>query len=602
LEHPTLAGDLRAAAGYFANWHFAAQSFDYMSSPDRSPVLHFWSLGVEEQFYILWPLLLLFVGGAAARRGDVARCRRRVVQALGGILVVSLALSMWQTPRSEPWAYYGLHTRAWELAAGGLLACVPLRAVQSTPRWMRGVTGWLGLAFVLVASTRFDATTTFPGIAAALPVAGAVMLVAAGLDGANVGTRRLLSAKPLRYVGRVSYSWYLWHWPALVVAGVLTAGAVTPDEGTGSTGLSVPTAMTAVAASFLLAVVTHHLVEDPVRRARSLAAVKARSLTLGASLTALSLGAVTLVLSAPATEASQSVTVDTVGRGASGTAAAKSRPTVVHLVESPQAASHDMPHRSGACYPLYDTETAPAPAACQFGDPTGTKTVVLLGDSHAQEWRDALAQQAKLYHWKVYMWTKSECPFNDVRIWLPRFHGEYVGCLQWRQKVLAQLRSLQHIDAVVVAHTSTYGVHVLDGHGHKVAPTAVGALWTAGWRSMAQRLTSLAAHVVVLKDVPKAGVNVPDCLTQHHADATSCSPKRADAYFMRGEFLAMEQAAAVERVAYVDLDPAICPGDPCPVVTDDGVIMYRDTNHLTASFTLRLAPRLGNNLRAIMAA
>ena len=603
LDRPSLAADLRAAAAYLANWHFAASSLNYMSSPDRSPVLHFWSLAVEEQFYFVWPLLLVLAGARAARRGDTAGCRRRIAIALGLVLVLSLALSIWQTPRSEPYAYYGLHTRAWELAAGGLVALVPAHAVRRTPRWMRGVAGWMGLILVLLAATRFDSRTVFPGIAAGVPVAGTVLLVAVGLDGADVGARWLLSARPLRYVGRVSYSWYLWHWPALVLVADLTVGVATPDDGGQVPSPPLAGTLAAIAVSFLLAVVTHHLVEDPVRRARWLAAARSRSLALAATLTTASVGLATAVLPAGATApstATVSVVAAATPSGTSTLAAPTSRQaTRVRLNESPAKARDDKPLDNKGCYPLYD-DTSVA-TDCEFGDPNGTKTIVLLGDSHAQQWREALARQAKAHHWKLYMWVKAECPFTDIRIWLPQFHGEYTGCRTWRAQVLKQLATLPHIDAILVSHASSYVVHVMDPKGNHLRPSQMGALWTAGWKSMATELTSLASQVAVIRDVPRPRLDVPACLAAHHADASRCSPSRSDAYWAQNQLTSLENAAMVPHTSVIDLDPLICPGDPCPVVASDGTIMYRDQDHLTMTYSLRLAGALGRRVATLLA-
>ncbi|HET6907869.1 MAG TPA: acyltransferase family protein [Mycobacteriales bacterium] len=602
LDRPGLADDLRSAAAYIANWHFAASSLDYMSAPDRSPVLHFWSLGVEEQFYVVWPLLLLLAGARAARRGEVASCRRRVATALGGVFVVSLALSVWQTPRSEPFAYYGLHTRAWELAAGGLLALAPIDVVRRTPRWMRGLSGWMGVVLVLLAATRFDATTVFPGIAAAVPVVGTVLVVASGLDGAPVGTRRMLSAPALRYVGRTSYAWYLWHWPALVLAGDLTVGTAAPDDGTASAP-PVAAVLLAVVVSFALAVVTHHLLEDPVRRARWLAAVRTRSLALAASLTTASLGIVTLVLPGGATAAS-ATQVEVVAPQQAPTATASEasrstlRSTVVHLIESPAQARMDKPHNNRGCYPQYDATTVPSD--CQFGDPDGTKVIVLLGDSHAQQWRDSLARQAKDRHWQLWMWAKSECAFTQARTWLTRFHGEYTGCEQWRGKVLQQLATLPRIDLVVVAHAAGYTERLLDARGRKLSVTQAGPVWTSDWAAMAHRLSALTRHIAIIKDNPRPTVDVAACLDQHRKNASTCSPKRNDAMWAADMLADRELAAHTAHTEMIDFDPQICPGNPCPVVTDDGLIMYRDQSHLTATYAMRFSSQLGRRLAALM--
>ena len=258
----------------------------------------------------------------------------------------------------------------------------------------------------------------------------------------------------------------------------------------------------------------------------------------------------------------------------------------------------DKPHNNRGCYPQYDATTVPAD--CQFGDPNGSKVVVLLGDSHAQQWRDALVREALAKHWQLWMWTKSECPFVDARTWLTQFHGEYRGCEQWRAKVLQQLATLPRIDLAVVSHASSYTLHLLDSHGRRLRVAQIGPVWTQAWASMAHRLGAMAGHIAIVKDVPRPRVDVAACLAAHRSNATSCSPKQSDAMWAENMLTSLELAAHAPRTTLIDFDPQICPSDPCPVVTADGLIMYRDQSHLTVTYTMRFAAQLGRRLAALV--
>ena len=261
LDYGEVAGDVRSAALFGANWHFAAGATDYMSDTDRSPVLHYWSLAVEEQFYVLWPLLILAaVGWRPAARPWLSTVRR--VGAVVAVLsVASFLLSATTSVSSGPFAYFGLHARAWELGAGALLA-VSLPWLPRLPPAVFLVLGWAGLFAVAIAAVRFDADTVFPGTAALLPVVGTMLLVVAGSQGTGRwGTTSLFSTRPLTYVGRISYAWYLWHWPLLIYAAHRFGTAVaSQDETTTAPRLAGTAVVATVAASFVLAAFSYWLV------------------------------------------------------------------------------------------------------------------------------------------------------------------------------------------------------------------------------------------------------------------------------------------------------------------------------------------------------
>ena len=577
LDRPGIGSDIRAAAVYVANWHYAAASTQYMASTGKSPVLHYWSLSVEEQFYVLWPLLLLLASiGAARRSWQVGR--RRIVITLGALAVASLTLSIVTTADSGPFAFFGLHTRAWEMAVGAGLSLMADQRLRKSARWSIFL-GWIGLLMILASAGLLSGDTPYPGSAAVLPVLGTAMLLASGAAQSSWSVGRLLSLPPVRYLGRISYAWYLWHWPCLVLLGGVAADSA-GGAGDHSVGAGVTRLVAAIGASLALSVLSHHFVENPARRTAWLSRFTGRSLILGIGLTAVSvLASFVLLPTFAATEGSSS--------GGLSVAAAR------------QARTDDADVPRGCYQSLYTMST---PHDCQFGDADGDRTIVLLGDSNAGHWFSAYRALALDRGWKFYFWGKSGCPTVDALMWLGPTRSAYDTCSEWRLGVSEELRRLGHVDLVVLARSRGTGRYLMTDSTHRSDSGTRRPLWQSAASRTLESLNRVSSHVVLMRPVPAPPFDIPACIAEDPSTArTRCSfPRRPATRSGPLDRVENDLVHTLPRTSLLDLNARICPSDPCPPATPGGQIIYLNRWHLTVTYSTSQWPVLARRLERLM--
>jgi len=619
LDREGLGDSVVAAALWTANWHFAADQADYMSDAARSPVLHYWSLSVEEQYYLLWPLLILLVLWLSRRLGEPRPCGSRapfgsgartvlrdgedrttlrwLVTALLVLGGVSLLTSVLLTRATGPWAYYGLHTRAWELAAGaGLALARPLAGLL--PRAWAVVAGWSGLGLVCLSALAIDRSTCFPGAAAIWPVLGSCLLLAAGARSRS-GASYMLSRPLPTFVGRISYGWYLWHWPCLQLAQRLATPVPQDVEaGTGSGGGSGATVL-AVTASLLLAVLTHRLIEQPTRRWTWLVAVPRRTLAVGVGMLLVATSVPSLLL--VSTTSTSTAAVGRVQGGRPSDGAGEGAPRVVAgLRQTPEQARDDQqtPNR---CFVTFNVPTVDP--RCRFGDPAGQRTMVLFGDSHAAHWFPALEQVALREKWQLWVWTKSGCGYADARQWLSSYRRLYTECDRWRESVLQQIEALPRVDAVIVARSRNQLGKLVDGRGRVVSKDTElqQRLWADGADRVLRRLRARASSVVLVRDTPRPPRDIPACVSENPSDPGRCDfPFQGNADRDVEVFGAEIAAVRANRVQVMGTSDIVCRGSRCPAVSPAGSITFRDNHHLTGSYSRELAEPFGRRLMPLI--
>lgn len=574
------AGDALSSALYAVNFRLAAAGTDYLDAgTSPSPFQHFWSLAVEEQFYLLWPLLLVLCRRSApGRRGPAAAV-------LGALCLVSFWLNVTLTGSASPWAYFGSQTRWWELGAGALLA-LGARHADRLPAPVAAAMTWAGLGCILLAAVRYDNATPFPGRYALLPVLGAVLVLAGGASPARYGARLLLAGRPMVRLGGLSYGWYLWHWPVLVVV----PAALGRPAG-------VPLGLLLCAAALLPAWATLRLVENPIRFHRAFRGRPGRALRFGGGLSA---GAAVIALTAslfppsidsgrPAPDLKREITVaaDPLLRlgqllETSGTSLPSNLAPALDGIKPVRSAVY----RDGCHLDYEGTRTPP----CVYGDPASDTVVVLFGDSHAAQWFPALDRLAHERHWKLVSLTKASC--KAAAVTTVRLGGPYASCDTWRAESIARINRLRP-DLVVVSSSDAGDPFHPAGDPQRQ--------WTDGFRDTYESLRSSGARVAALLDTPWPASDAVECAAAHALRLDRCANRLPRAVHDETRQAAERNAAAAAGAAVIDPTPWLCTGaGNCPVLAGN-TLVYRDDSHLAETFAESVAPVLGRRLTGLLA-
>lgn len=535
------------ASAYAINLWLLRWSFDYFAADALSnPFIHFWSLSVEEQFYLVWPALLVFA--AWLHPG-----KRMAVAVIGVAGLASFAACLWLTSLSPAWAFYFSPLRAWEFAAGGLATLAPAALRQQRP-WLRSAQGWLGLALIATAYLSLSEDLPFPGWYAVLPVAGTVLVLLGGVGkepepASPTGWQALmpaslLSLPPLQWVGALSYSLYLWHWPVIVYAQMLV-----PDLGVAQ---RLGCGALALALSFL----TYHLIENPGRRFGWLT-VGARALVPALALTGVG-------VAAAYTNAHLATrNIDPAQRGIEQAA---EQPSIARAVDK-------------NC--LLDFHTV-KPKPCTFGAADAAHTIVLFGDSHADHWSTPLVEAARRNDTKVVTYLKSSCRASRLPTFNTVLKRDYTECDAWREQAIADI--IRRKPRLVVI--SEFSIGNLTRDMPAAGRKAETARWQAGLRSTLQAFSQAGVETAVIRDTPIGDSFADSCVARalwwREAPAR-CDTPRAQA---ANDTTAAQERAVVESVPdtlYVDLTDRFCGPTECHVFIG-GKLAFRDRHHLATAF------------------
>lgn len=606
---PTLLDGL-ASSLFYANFHFAANSTNYFTVSANSfpsPFQHFWSLSLEEQFYFVWPVTMLALYAFADRLGGrrVERARSYARRLIGTLLVVVLAFSLywsWHYTKVNPAAaYFVTFTRVWELALGALLALAlsSFGSLRQQPPALRLALGVVGLAAILYASLAFTSTTAFPGLAALIPTLGTAALVLAG-HGVHrtIGVNRLLATTPMTFVGDRSYTYYLWHYPALIITWQMLGHYSTPL-------LSV----LILAGAFALSCLTYAIFENPIRFSKRIRGWKTFPIgfgMLGAS-TATAFAGIALFTASLSTEVAQASAAQRAAESTRLTSAQSQPaptslwnakpipalaaairqvkanapipayfPTVATLLDPNQYES-DLPN---GCIPAFGPGTTFK--ICPLGDLKSNRTIVLAGDSHAQMWDTTLVKVATELHYRVVVLAKPGCFVTRV---MGQQNAPGWPCVQWYRSILAEDRSL-HPVATLIDYISFY-------YPNGRSKVYVNDLF---------RIAKQSVNPVIIADTPDlqnghGAIDTADCLTGSDPTMASCAG-RLPPWFpkMLKSIQTTAQRSGIPTIATLHW---VCGQNICPPIINHTVV-FRDNSHLSIAYDKQLAPLFKSELQAAL--
>ncbi|CAN5324299.1 acyltransferase family protein [soil metagenome] len=588
--------DIAASALYFVNWLLASNAVDYFAADSiESPVQHYWSLSVEEQFYLVWPLIMLVVL-IATRRISAGRRRIAVSAVFSLVLVVSLVYSIIGGFVANEFTYFSTGAHAWEFAAGGLLAIAfasPLRSSHAVPtktaNRLRGLASWAGVVFILVAVFTFTGDMAFPGYIALLPVAGVLLVIWAGVPQTRLSPGFLIRARPVQFIGEVSYSLYLWHWPPIVLLPLALGHELGTVE-----------RVAILSTSILLATLTKWYVEDPARSAPwlgrrrvtfSLAFVASIFLVV-ATLTPYTVVAVEADRAQTALE--QQAESDDPCAGAAAAMATEACPEshVVAVPDSVSSAAHDGPVEWLATHdpdPFYayrcEDLTGTVITRCTIGSDTPTLRIAVIGDSHSQQFLRALVELAHDHNWQIQQFKQTSCrpAIQNYQSVIPRENEEL--CQTWKKQVIDYAAQQTDIDLIITsgaaqAYNQQYTNEDAVGSPIPVIAEAFATTW--------QKWLDAGIPVLAVSDVPLAPAAVPPCISESTVKDDPCAQPASiaagpDAILMAGDLIHSP------NLGVLDLYPFFCDDALCHYVVG-GLITHRDANHMTATFSAGLAP------------
>lgn len=542
LQLVNYAYDALFAAFSGLNYRLAASGTSYFASTTLpTPFQHFWSLCVEEQFYLVWPLLILLISKFIPNRDYFKKFINLI---LFFIIVISLYLSYKVTGESQPWAYFGLHTRAWQLAIGALVAN-NIGLFAFIKKLWATIGSWVGFGILILSLVLINDLTPYPGLWAILPTAGTAILIISGVNLSRFSFESVFANPVTRWIGGISYSWYLVHWPIFIFAFYNLGDKIQNMD-----------RILLIFISLFAAFACNKLIENPIRFNTDLKNNLVKTYRLGTALVLIPMLIASGIIFAKTRDLetkniiSAQAESQIISKIQEGITLTKLPEIVTPALE---IASNDFAFRS--CFlepPDIFIENNPS---CVFGDKNSSKVMVLTGDSHAHQWLEAFSNIASKRGYKLLNFTKSSCPMAQ--------HGGYKECSEFRTFVYEQITKIK--PEIIITTSLNYGSSI-----------------ESTYTQFLTMLKSNSKNVVRLVDNPLPPSFIPDCLAKNKDNIQNCTFKREQG-IRSPEIQKMENQVAVELgVSTIDPIDLICT-EICPPVVDN-IIVYMDQSHITNTY------------------
>ena len=582
--------EIIASTLYVENLYLHFQSIDYLTADKPpSPLQHFWSLSVEEQFYLLWPLIMLITVFVSSK--IKLNLRKTVTVLLILIFIGSLTASIIKTANNPAGAYFVTYTRMWELAIGGLLACT-LPFIR-LPKYGQIVLSIAGLAMIMSSALLYTKLTPFPGYTALLPTVGVTFLLLAGARSATDEygfIQKLLSLKPFTFIGDISYSLYLWHWPIVIFAGIVFG-----------TNLSLSVGLGVIALSVVLSTVSKIWIEDPIRKTKSIK-TKFESYLLGFGMMASTIIAGLLLILA-ASQSAPAPKIDEATFASDYPGALAINKTVQSPADGnpPFVPSLEKVRGDIATVYAHGCHTArpditPTPCYYEpmklsdgstimgrvdaFTDPK-RKIVAMAGDSHTAHWLPTVKEIAIQNDLAIVSYTKSSCAYIGADLYVAS--TEYTQCGDWTNEVTQQLLTLEPSLLLTGMISNHRVVGAASNEDNQIR-------LSEGLASLWGELNDAGIRVAAIRETPRFEALVPDCVAIEMSNPNACSLPRSEAMRFAG---AIEGAARLAKdTTFVDMTDYLCTAERCEVVVGN-VLVYRDQHHITATYARSMADELG---------